>query len=48
MDIDNFFGLQVALHVEREPRVPRLHIDPREGMSEFKRHFRFRLECGFD
>ena len=50
MDIDNFFGLQVALHVEREPRVPRLHIDPREVMSdnEFKRHFRFRLECGFD
>ena len=44
MNADDFFGLQVLLHREREPRVERQRVDTRETMSdqEFKRHFRFR------
>ena len=44
MDPDHFFGIQVALHRERKPRVIRERVDPRESMSDgvFKRTFRFR------
>ena len=44
MDPDDFFGLQVLFHREREPRIDRLRADPRESMSdpEFIRHYRFR------
>ena len=43
MNCDAFFGIQVALHREIAPRVPRDRVDPRDSMSdpEFKRHFRF-------
>ena len=43
MNCDAFFGIQVALHREYAPRVPRDRVDPRTSMSdpEFKRHFRF-------
>ena len=43
MNCDAFFGIQVALHKEYAPRVPRVRVDPRDSMSdpEFKRHFRF-------
>ena len=43
MNCDAFFGMQVALHREHAPRVPRDRVDPRDSMSdpEFKRHFRF-------
>ena len=44
MNPDDFFGLQILLHREREPRIDRLRVDPRETMSdpEFIRHYRFR------
>lgn len=44
MSVDDFFDLQALLHRDREPRVVKPRIDPREVMSdwEFKRHFRFR------
>ena len=43
MNCDAFFGIQVALHKEYAPRVPRVRVDPLDSMSdpEFKRHFRF-------
>ena len=46
MNLEEVLGLQVLVHREREPRIVRTRIDPRETMSdtEFKRHFRFRLE----
>ena len=43
MNCDAFFGIQVALHKEYAPRVPRVRVDHQDSMSdpEFKRHFRF-------
>ena len=46
MNVDDFFGLQVLLHQDREPRVERQRVDPRETMSDpqFKLQFRFSKE----
>ena len=46
MDHEDFLGLQVLLHRDREPRMDRLRADPTQSMSdpEFYRHYRFRYK----
>ena len=41
MNIDDFFGLNVLLHQDRDPRVLQARTDPRDTMidREFLKHF---------